>query len=355
MVKKRLIALALVVCVAVGVGLYLHFRGSDVLDGMEPGEDTVLTVDGYAVNQAEFVYYLTYCKNSYESFYSSYFGSADGIWETGDEESDETLQQQVQEEAKMLATQTVVIRLLCDEAGIRLTRSDIEDMQNDLEEAKAQFEDDAAWQEALRENGLDEETYNLILQNNLYYTKLEEYYLGDDGEFSDEEVRQYYEDNYMRARHILISTTAEDGEALTDEEVAQKEALAQDILAQLQEDPDKFDELLEQYGEDPGMKADTDTADGYVFTENDSYVAEFIEGTQAPEIGEMSPELVESAYGYHIIQRLPLLDEDYEDMVDDLRYSLFESLMDERMADAEVETTDLYDEITVLTVADYVP
>lgn len=351
--KKRLVALGVLLCLVVGVGLLASCGGSDVLEGMESGEDTVLTVDGYAIDQAEFVYYLTYCKNHYESFYSSYFGSTEGIWETEDE-SGEALRQQVQEEAKMLAVQTVVIRMLCDEEDIRLSRTDIEQLQEDIEESKAQFEDDAAFQEALKLNGLDEETYDLIMKNSLYYQKLEELYTGEDAKITDDQVKEYYEEQYMRARHILIKTTDDDNQPLSDEEAARKETLAQDILAQLQEDPDKFDQLLEQYGEDPGMTAE-DTKDGYVFTEDDSYVAEFIEGTQALEPGEISTELVQSTYGYHIIQRLPLEEDGYQDMVDDLRYAIFEQLMDERMEKAEVKTTDLYDEITVLTVADYAP
>ena len=42
--KKRLVALGVLLCLVVGVGLLASCGGSDVLEGMEPGEDTVLTV-----------------------------------------------------------------------------------------------------------------------------------------------------------------------------------------------------------------------------------------------------------------------------------------------------------------------
>ena len=49
--------------------------------------------------------------------------------------------------------------------------------------------------------------------------------------------------------------------------------------------------------------------DGYVFTEGEM-VDEFYQGTKALEVGGVS-DPIKSSYGWHIIQRLPLRDEDF--------------------------------------------
>ena len=75
----------------------------------------------------------------------------------------------------------------------------------------------------------------------------------------------------------------------------------------LKNDPGQFDPLLTIYGEDPGMAANPG---GYLFGPGEM-VAEFEEGTKALQPGQIS-QPIQSSYGWHIIQRLPLTQADYE-------------------------------------------
>lgn len=134
---------------------------------------------------------------------------------------------------------------------------------------------------------------------------------GENGELlTDEEIQEFVDSTgLMVAKHVLISTLDADGLALSDEEKAEKLALAESIIAELStfdgDIDEKFDELVAEYGEDPGM---TYYVDGYCFAA-DEMVPEFEAATIALEVGEFTAEPVETDYGYHIILRCELTGE----------------------------------------------
>lgn len=114
---------------------------------------------------------------------------------------------------------------------------------------------------------------------------------------SEDEAGKYYEENFMCAKHILV----------TDKNKAK------DILSQLKNGAD-FDKLMNEYSEDPGKESNPD---GYVFTKGEM-VEEFENATKELAVGKMSG-LVESPYGYHIIKRMDLpafTEEKYEYIVE---------------------------------------
>ncbi|MBQ7792471.1 MAG: peptidylprolyl isomerase [Clostridia bacterium] len=100
-----------------------------------------------------------------------------------------------------------------------------------------------------------------------------------------------YTENYMCAKHILVSGT----------DAAAKEK-ADGIYEELKNaDFKNFDALLKEHGEDPGMEANPG---GYVFTSGEM-VQSFENGTKALKVGEVSEPIL-SEFGYHIIYRMPL-------------------------------------------------
>ena len=144
---------------------------------------------------------------------------------------------------------------------------------------------------------------------------------------------------------LLLTQDSQTGQALSEEEAAQKKAKAEELLAQLQaiSDPaqleEKFDELMNANSEDTGLAANPD---GYAFTTGEM-VQEFEDATRALEPGQISG-LVESSYGYHIILRLeptcaPVRTMWNEDQLNTLTGQWVEQ--------AEVVTTETYDNLSV--------
>ena len=124
-------------------------------------------------------------------------------------------------------------------------------------------------------------------------------------EFSDEEIKDYFDKNYYRAKHILISTMDTATQTEYDDAKQEEQKKKADELLNRAKSGEDFDALVAEFSEDPGSKSQPD---GYYFTENEM-VAEFEATTKALGMNEI--EICKTMYGYHIIKRLPL-DEDMD-------------------------------------------
>jgi foldase protein PrsA len=137
---------------------------------------------------------------------------------------------------------------------------------------------------------------------------------------TDAEIKSYYETNKeefkydgLKAKHILISTVDENGNPLSDDKKAELKKVVDDIYNQIKKGAD-FDLLMNEFGEDPGVKSNPD---GYVFTKGDM-VKEFEEAAYALEVGQVS-EPVLSDYGYHIIKLIDKIEYiPYEDVKEEI-------------------------------------
>lgn len=157
---------------------------------------------------------------------------------------------------------------------------------------KSSYGSDEEYQKFLTDNGVDEAFVDKYAEACAYYDAINTY-VAENVDYS-KDAEQYFKDNYLRAKHVLIMT-----ENLDDAAKAEKKKLAEEIL-QRAKDGEDFDALVSEYSEDPGSASEPD---GYVFPEG-QMVDEFYQGTKNIGIGEYN--LVESNYGYHVIKRLAL-------------------------------------------------
>jgi hypothetical protein len=123
---------------------------------------------------------------------------------------------------------------------------------------------------------------------------------------SDDALADYADElGYITADHILVMTVdPESREPLDEATVAEKRALADELLARLRASDDPialFRALADEYSEDTGRAANPD---GYTFAEG-TMVEEFDDAARALGENEIS-DVVESVYGCHIILRKPL-------------------------------------------------
>ena len=137
------------------------------------------------------------------------------------------------------------------------------------------------------------------------------------------------------------------GEALTDEQKAEKKALAEELVEKLNsytgdDIASYFAELADEYSEDPGRES---YPTGYTFTTG-SMVQEFEDAAYALSEGEVS-EVVESSFGYHILLRLPL---DKSAAAGEVREEYFTNFIAEQVDAAAMATSADYDKLDPQTI-----
>lgn len=249
--------------------------------------------------------------------------------------------------------QHLVLENLASKYGVTLTAEQEAAMAESDQSYIDQYGSEEAFEAEIAKLGMRRETYDRVARSNYLYQDLYELYNTEGSALyaSDEDLAVYAaEQGYITADHILLATkNMTTGEALTDEQKAEKKALAEEIKQKLdacEGDIDEltalFQELADQYSEDPGRET---YPTGYTFTTG-SMVQEFEDAAYALSEGEVS-EVVESSLGYHILLRLPL---DKAAAADEVREEYFTNFIAEQVDAAAMATSADYDKLDPQTI-----
>jgi parvulin-like peptidyl-prolyl isomerase len=227
------------------------------------------------------------------------------------------------------------------------------------EEIKKEFLQIKVMAERARREGLDKEEVTRLsirLQRSqvLADAYIRELQKNPDKLIPAEDVEQYYNENKdefqeVRARHILVSTRAEEEIENPHEKTGEKKppqkkaptkeearAKAQSLLDRIRKGED-FAKLAQENSDDPGSK--TKGGDLDFFSKGDM-VPEFDQTAFSMNPGQVS-DLVESQFGYHIIRveekRTAALDEKTREKI---KGKLFEKKVEEKVNKAKVEVAE---------------
>ena len=345
---QRLAAMVAMTAVVLGAtiggvsSMMIHYKP------LNEGAETVLTVNGDAVTADEYSGYMLYNMQYYASMYAQ-MGLTD-LW--SNEDMAKSLGASMPEAAEQQAIYARVVMQKFNELGLKLSYNEQKEMASVRRNSIANTSQDA-YLNQIAQFGFSDQTYQNFMYISQCYQALNDYYFGENGVNtpSDEDIQKYYEDNYITAKHILITTVdPASGETKRTDEEAKKEA--QSILDRINAGED-FDTLMNQYSEDTGL---SNNPNGYTFTEG-QMVTEFYDGAKALAEDEVS-ELVKSSYGYHIIKRIKLDDSQLDNFKSDIVSAIsgsMDELLQQWIDEAQVETTDLYSSITYENVYDYLP
>ena len=305
------------------------------------GDTVVATAGGHEILAADYLYWLERAAASYLSQLSTYYGVTEIPWDMETENG--TMKDMVQQTALETAALFRLMPEIGTAEGISLSQESQDTVQAQLEALgdTEQERDYVLWYQMMTQD-----LYARVYEQLEMYSQLQELYYGEDSEDypTDAEVLAYAEEDMgvYRAKHILIMTVDEETrEPLADDVIAEKKAQADDLLAQIRAASDpvaKFDELMNEYSEDPGLATNPD---GYVAVQG-QMVPEFEEAALALEPGEISDVVYSESTGYHIILRLPLDPADYRS---DMIIGLMEDRTKQWLADNPVETTETFDQI----------
>ncbi len=195
--------------------------------------------------------------------------------------------------------QHLVLENLASKYGVTLTAEQEAAMAESDQSYIDQYGSEEAFEAEIAKLGMRRETYDRVARSNYLYQNLYELYNTEGSALyaSDEDLAVYAaEQGYITADHILLATKdMTTSEALTDEQKAEKKALAEELVEKLNsytgdDIASYFAELADQYSEDPGRESHPT---GYTFTTG-SMVQEFEDAAYALSEGEVS-EIVEPA------------------------------------------------------------
>lgn len=174
----------------------------------------------------------------------------------------------------------------------------------------------------------EDEFYDYVLKD-YKKTLAVQKFIGD--EAKDEDLEEYYKENYsdsLTVKHILIEVDSE----AEDQDEADQEAydaavkLIQKLNKTDKEDLDeKFEELAKNNSDDTATYSNGGLIEE--FTKSD-VLEEFWDAAVELEDGEYTEEPVKTSYGYHIILKVSTTPvEKFEDIKDDVKKSYAESLL----------------------------
>ena len=289
----------------------------DALYALHDKDEKVLRIGEKEECWGDYFYVLYSQCSQIENYFDSmaaYYGMLFHWDDPVEEDAEETFAETATGTAETLMVQLAALERFAEEHDITLG----EDAQAAIEEQKtadrvsALGEDatDEEFREVLRQIYMSDEMYERIVKQNVLYQECFKQLYGENAEkLSDEEALQYLEDKgYLAAAHILFKNTdPETGEKLDEEALTARKAELEAVIEELRaiEDEEErakaFLEKVSELSEDPGSAY---YPEGYTFTEG-QMVPEF--ENAAKELEEFAvSDVVETAYGYHILLRMPL-------------------------------------------------
>ena len=289
-------------------------------------KDNVMTVNGIDVPAGAYFYWLADTITKQKSYYES---SNDDSFSLDKPYKDGTYGDYIVQDTQNSLVKLVVTSQQAQKKGVKLTDEAMKMLNDMAEKADPKgflfYSTDLEGQKFLYTHY----NYSDALSASLF-EKGGKYYPGK------KVLADYRKENLLGAKHILVQTTG-----MSDQEKAKAKETIQGYLDKILASEDKastFDQYMNEKSEDPGL---AQKPDGYTFLPGDM-VPEFEDAVTALKVGEITPELVESDYGYHIIMRVEPNPKDVDDetLKQSYQATTFTGLVDQWVKTAKVTVSD---------------
>lgn len=299
---------------------------SYLTDGVMSNDTVVITVNGADVTADMFIYFLSYYETYYMMMFSYYGYDASLEDSYSDDMTYADFFVQIAEDASI---QMVVTRSLAEEAEVTFT----EENQTSLDESMADLsESDLLYLGANMD--VMAEFFTCSIYGNDYQSEV--YGEGGSEEITDETAEEYAEENgYYNCRYILF-----DGVDLEDEELEAVQAEAQacyEALSQL-----SGDELVEEFqARQAELNEDGDAEECYVSPSSDLSFSDTVLALEEYEVGITDA----TDYGYFVVLRLPLGEENLSSVKQDYADELFSAAINDAISAADITYADVLEEL----------
>lgn len=323
---KKLLLLALTLC---------------LLAGCSPSPQLV-TVNGKNLDGSEYAFYLNYQLLSVEN---------------PDELTDEQVNTYKEQALKQMVLNEIV-RQKCKEFDLALSKEQKNTISTYKDDFINQLGGKAEYLNFLNNSAMNDITY-IKSQENTYYHDLLFSHLSETGvesdgiSFTDEALRKYFSDNYLKIKYIHMSHLNDLGEERVDAERQEFDKYVSIVANGCKEKADVFDSLIEKYNDDDAM---TNTPEGFVWSISElSENPIFKEALQIEENKVGGPYNSES--GYLIIKRMPIdagyFDRNNAAIRNEAVDAKFNELLNKWYSEATISTHDIYTKINSKNFMDY--
>lgn len=345
--KKHIRLISLLLAVALMLFAFTACGNSE--NESDDGSKIVMSYGNKTLSEKEFMYIISLFKSQMIEYYQSYFAQYGISYSESDilelkMNEDTTFEQYIKEIAIEFAQQLLIYESICEDADITITdQEDIDMINGNLEDMEIAFGGTDLFEINLAKAGITRTAVERYLRANVLYELLFDYRYGDGGiaaipaetvnkeflenyyrydgalyaykdyetnesysfEYSDEAIEEYFNTDYVKVRHVLYLTVDSSNKKLSDEKVAEKKAKAEAAFAAVQSGEKTLADFKSE-NEDSGSE--------YVFTYG-KMVEAFEKAAFEMEIGEV--RLVETEYGFHIVEKLEKTLEDLNGTTDE--------------------------------------
>lgn len=329
----------------------------------------IMTLGDVSVSENMFEFWLS----RYKAYFVEYYmGGQDdpSFWNETVQDSDQTWNEMftgfIIDNAK---TYTAALYLY-DQLGLSLSK----EVEKSIDEEIQELIDGQAdgnkkkFNEELAKYGVNKDILRELYIIEKKIEHLQDYLYGANGieKISTSVKNSYYEDNYVRFKHIFMYTgrkpvVNDKGEyeyddegyvkyrTMTSEEDKKVAETADMLYEGLTKDLEDFDELLDYYCED--IAAKYEYPNGFYFTQSSNYFDEVL--TAVFEMEEEEIRVVKSSSGIHIIKKLPLEKNGYAITANTDFFTDFESNLISKTFNARLEDYKKLIEIDTDRLASY--
>ena len=207
------------------------------------GTQYASNIDGYEVKSGLFIYYTMQAYNEAKSMLSEQnSGEEFSVSDVKNSNIDGiSASDWIQDKATEYCEGYITIQKEFDNAGLSLS-------QEELDEANEMAEYYYNMNDLYYNNGISEETMKELAQNSYKEQALFKYYYGFEGSKggTEDELKDYFDENFARLKYLSISLTDDEGELLGEDEQRERRKMAENYVKQINSkktDEEKFAEF----------------------------------------------------------------------------------------------------------------
>ncbi|MDD6279083.1 MAG: hypothetical protein ACI4JE_03145 [Ruminococcus sp.] len=216
------------------------------------GSADAVTIDGQKVPAGVFIYYTISAYYEAANLLYEQNGAVPELDDVKNSQIDNTdASEWIQNKATTYCSMYVAVEREFNKIGDNISISD-----EDLAEVDEMLEQYAE-QPIYTENGVSEESLKKVLMCEKKNTAIFDYYYGFEGEkgCSEDELKEYFDENFARVKYIKLSTNDSEGNALDEDDKHELEQKAEEYAKEINSESGtlnkmfKVDELQDDYNE----------------------------------------------------------------------------------------------------------